>query len=122
MGGDSAAYLVGRRYGRRKLAPELSPGKTVEGALGYIVASVIAGIGGGAFLLSEMPAVEAAAIAGVLSILGQLGDLFESFIKRVFAVKDAGTWLPGHGGLLDRVDSLIFPVVFTSAYVKVFHA
>jgi phosphatidate cytidylyltransferase len=122
MVGDSAAYLLGRRYGRRKLVPELSPGKTVEGALGYVAGSIVAGSVGGAFLLSEMAVLEVVVISGVLSILGQVGDLFESFIKRVFAVKDAGTWLPGHGGLLDRVDSLIFPVVFTSAYVKVFHA
>ncbi|MGH7825250.1 MAG: phosphatidate cytidylyltransferase [Candidatus Binatia bacterium] len=121
MAGDSAAYIVGRRYGRKKLAPELSPGKTLEGALGYVAGSLIAGGLGGVYLLSQIAVVEAIVIAGVLGILGQLGDLFESFIKRVFAVKEAGTWLPGHGGFLDRVDSLIFPVVFTSAYVKVFH-
>jgi phosphatidate cytidylyltransferase len=122
MAGDSAAYLIGRLYGRKKLAPELTPGKTVEGALGYVAGSLFAGGIGALFLLTEMPATEVVAIAGVLSVLGQLGDLFESFIKRVFAVKDAGTWLPGHGGLLDRVDSLIFPVVFTTAYLKAFHA
>jgi phosphatidate cytidylyltransferase len=121
MSGDSLAYVIGRRYGRKKLAPELSPGKTLEGACGYVVGSLIAGTAGGALLLAEMPLSELIMISGALSILGQLGDLFESFLKRAFAVKDSGRWLPGHGGLLDRVDSLIFPVVFTTAYLKVFH-
>ena len=58
----------------------------------------------------------------MLAILGQVGDLFESWIKRVFAVKDAGGLLPGHGGVLDRLDSLIFPAVFTTAYLRVFHS
>jgi phosphatidate cytidylyltransferase len=122
MAGDSVAYVIGRRYGRKKLAPELSPGKTVEGAFGYVAGSLIAGAVVGALILSEMRLAELIVISAALSILGQLGDLFESFIKRGFAVKDSGRWLPGHGGLLDRVDSLIFPVVFTTAYLKVFHA
>jgi phosphatidate cytidylyltransferase len=121
MAGDSVAYIIGRRYGRKKLVPELSPGKTLEGACGYVAGSLIAGTAAGALLLAEMPLFEVMMISCALSILGQLGDLFESFIKRVFAVKDSGRWLPGHGGLLDRVDSLIFPVVFTTAYLKVFH-
>jgi len=58
----------------------------------------------------------------IIGILGQLGDLFESWIKRVFAVKDSAQLLPGHGGLLDRLDSLIFPAVFTSTYLRVFHS
>jgi len=65
--------------------------------------------------------LEAVVLAGLLSILGQIGDLFESWVKRVFAVKDSSTLLPGHGGLLDRLDSLIFPAVFTTAYLRVFH-
>jgi len=121
MAGDSAAYFGGRYWGRRKLAPELSPGKTVEGALAYIGGSIVAAVVGNYFLLLKLSAFEAAALAFCLSILGQFGDLFESWIKRVFAVKDSGSLLPGHGGLLDRLDSLIFPAVFTTAYVKVFH-
>ena len=122
MVGDSAAYFVGRRFGKRKLAPEISPGKTVEGALGYVAGSIAAGGIGGMFLLPESHAFEAIAVALCLSILGQLGDLFESWIKRAFAVKDSGSLLPGHGGLLDRLDSLIFPAVFTTTYLKVFHS
>lgn len=121
MAGDSVAYIVGRRYGRKKLAPELSPGKTVEGSFGYVAGSVIAGTFVGTLLLAEVPLLELVVISTALSILGQIGDLFESFIKRGFAVKDSGSWLPGHGGLLDRLDSLIFPVVFTTGYLKVFH-
>ena len=121
MAGDSAAYFIGRRFGKRKLAPEISPGKTIEGTLGYVAGSVAGGCLGASFLVTELGAIEVVALSGMLSILGQIGDLFESLIKRVFAVKDSGTLLPGHGGLLDRLDSLIFPAVFATTYLKVFH-
>ncbi len=119
--GDTAAYFVGSRFGSKKLAPEISPGKTVEGAWGYTVAGAIGGLVGGHFLLRQLPWFETVTLAVILSVLGQIGDLFESWVKRVFAVKDSGTLLPGHGGLLDRLDSLIFPAVFTTAYLRVFH-
>jgi phosphatidate cytidylyltransferase len=119
--GDTCAYFVGHRLGTKKLAPEISPGKTVEGAIGYVLGSVAAGCVTGMFLATGLSWFELAVLSGFLSVLGQLGDLFESCIKRVFAVKDSGTLLPGHGGLLDRLDSLIFPAVFTTTYLKVFH-
>jgi phosphatidate cytidylyltransferase len=119
--GDSCAYFVGHRFGTKKLAPEISPGKTVEGAVGYVLGSVSAGCLTGISLAVGLSWVELAILSGLLSVLGQLGDLFESCIKRVFSVKDSGTLLPGHGGLLDRLDSLIFPAVFTTTYLKVFH-
>lgn len=122
MSGDSVAYFVGKKFGKKKLAPEISPGKTVEGALGYFVGSVIAGLIAARYLLVEISMQTIGALALVLALLGQLGDLFESWIKRVFAVKDSGHLLPGHGGLLDRLDSLIFPAVFTTAYLRVFHS
>jgi phosphatidate cytidylyltransferase len=122
MMGDTCAYFVGRRFGSKKLAPEISPGKTVEGAMGYIAGSVLAGCLAGLFLTAGLPWFELAALSFLLGIVGQIGDLFESWIKRVFAVKDSGTLLPGHGGLLDRLDSLIFPAVFTTTYLKVFHS
>ena len=121
MAGDTAAYFIGTCFGTRKLAPEISPGKTVEGALGYVAGSVIVGCLGAKFLITELGATEVIALSAMLSILGQIGDLFESLIKRVFAVKDSGILLPGHGGLLDRLDSLIFPAVFATTYLKVFH-
>jgi phosphatidate cytidylyltransferase len=122
MMGDTAAFLAGTLLGKKKLAPEISPGKTIEGSLGYVAGSLMGGWLGARFLITELGALELIALSGALSLLGQLGDLFESFIKRVFAVKDSGTLLPGHGGLLDRLDSLIFPAVFATTYLKVFHS
>lgn len=122
MAGDSAAYVVGRRFGAKKLAAEISPGKTVAGAWGYLAGSVVAGAIAGLLLLDDFTVLEAVALAVLLAVLGQIGDLFESLLKRVFKVKDAGALLPGHGGLLDRIDSLIFPAVFATAYLKVFHS
>jgi phosphatidate cytidylyltransferase len=121
MVGDTAAYFIGRRLGVRKLAPEISPGKTVEGAWAYTAGAVIAGLAGAQFLFDQVNWAEIFVLALLVGVLGQLGDLFESWLKRVFAVKDSSQLLPGHGGLLDRLDSLIFPAVFTGAYLKVFH-
>ena len=78
-------------------APEISPGKTMEGTMGYVAGSVMGGCLGASFLVSDLGVIEVVALSGMLSILGQLGDLFESLIKRVFAVKDSGNLLPGHG-------------------------
>ena len=122
MAGDSAAYFIGRRFGKRKLAPSLSPGKTVAGASGYLLASLIVGLAGAALVLQEFSWIEITLLALALAVLGQVGDLFESWIKRLSAVKDSGSLLPGHGGLLDRLDSLIFPAVFTTAYLRMFHS
>jgi phosphatidate cytidylyltransferase len=122
MVGDTTAYFIGKHFGVRKLAATLSPGKTIAGAYGYLFGAVAAGIAGGLFLLGPTPWPEILALSLTLSIVAQIGDLFESWIKRVFNVKDSGRLLPGHGGLLDRIDSLIFPAVFTTAYLKVFHS
>jgi len=121
MVGDTAAYLVGSFLGRRKLYFEISPGKTIEGAIASTVASLLVGVGAGGFILPAHAWPELLGISIVLSLLGQVGDLFESWIKRVFGVKDSGGLLPGHGGLLDRMDSLIFPLVFVAHYVRIFH-
>lgn len=122
MAGDTSGYFVGTFLGRRKLSPRLSPGKTVEGALGSIGASILGGVVGSRILLLATPWTETLLLSFLLSILGQAGDLFESWIKRVFLVKDSGCLLPGHGGLLDRMDSLIFPVVLTTYYVRLVHS
>jgi len=112
--GDIAAYYVGRAFGRHKMAPRLSPKKTWEGSL----ASIIAGAAVGGFYLPYfVPGVSVAAalvLAAVTNAAGQTGDLAESAIKRGAHVKDSSDLLPGHGGLLDRVDSTLFalPVVY----------
>jgi phosphatidate cytidylyltransferase len=121
MSGDTMAYFIGRRFGARKLAPEISPGKTVAGMWGYVFGAVVGGLVAAFALFESHNWVEISVLSMALSILGQMGDLFESWIKRVFGVKDSGNLLPGHGGLLDRLDSLIFPAVFTTAYLQAFH-
>lgn len=122
MAGDSAAYFIGRRFGRTKLAPSLSPGKTVAGAWGYVCGALLIGLAGAALLFSDFSWLEIILLALIQAVLGQLGDLFESWIKRLAAVKDSGNLLPGHGGVLDRLDSLIFPAAFTTAYLRIFHS
>lgn len=112
--GDTAAFYVGRTWGRKKLAPVISPGKTVEGGVGAIAGSIA---GAGLFVFFFFPRVpvgHALALAAGASILGQMGDLFESLLKRSAQVKDSGTLIPGHGGLLDRIDSVLFagPLVY----------
>jgi phosphatidate cytidylyltransferase len=82
----------------------------------------VAGLIGATFLFEQILWPEIFGLSLATSILGQIGDLFESWIKRVFAVKESGNLLPGHGGLLDRLDSLIFPAVFTTTYLRVFHS
>jgi phosphatidate cytidylyltransferase len=101
---DSAAYFVGRRWGRRKLAPSISPGKSWEGAAGGLIGALAYAIICGFFIegLAWAPYLAAAAVLAMVSIVG---DLFESAAKRQAGVKDSGTLLPGHGGILDRIDS-----------------
>jgi len=103
--GDSAAYYGGRALGRHLLAPTISPKKTVEGAIAGLAASMVAGIVMGVWFLGE-PWLNLAAISAVTAIVGQVGDLAESVLKRSAGVKDSSSILPGHGGILDRLDSL----------------
>jgi phosphatidate cytidylyltransferase len=119
--GDTVAYFAGRRFGVRKLAPAISPGKTWTGAWGYILGGVAVGAVAARYLFGEYPFVEIVGLAFLLAVFGQIGDLFESLLKRVFYVKDSSSLLPGHGGVLDRLDSLLFPAVFANAYLRVFH-
>ena len=107
--GDTAAYYCGRAFGRHLLAPNVSPKKTVEGALAGFAGSVVAGTISGVWLLGE-PWLNLAFISGATAIAGQFGDLAESVLKRSAGVKDSSSILPGHGGILDRLDSLIFAV------------
>jgi phosphatidate cytidylyltransferase len=110
--GDTLAYFTGRAIGRHKMAPELSPGKTWEGAAANLLGSLLVGFAASRWI--ALPAVHLGAMAALANVAGQLGDLTESAYKRAAGAKDSGSLLPGHGGMLDRVDSLIFaaPVVW----------
>ena len=112
--GDIGAYYVGSRLGRRPLAPRVSPKKTVEGALGGIVATILVAALGSSWIWPRLPLATASWVGGVLAVVGMLGDLSESAVKRAAGVKDSGTLIPGHGGALDRLDSVIFgaPVLY----------
>jgi len=114
--GDIAAFYIGRRFGKRKLLPEVSPGKTVEGTMGLVGGSIAGCILFRFFFFPEMPVVHAVLLGLVGSIAGQLGDLCESALKREGGVKDSGTLLPGHGGILDRLDCLMFITPFVYHY------
>ena len=119
-GTDILAYFVGRAIGGPKLAPRISPGKTWSGAIGGTVAGVAAGT---AVALAHFPITSPwiPGIALLLSIASQIGDLFESFIKRRFGVKDSSKLIPGHGGVMDRVDGLVF-ASFAAFLLAVWHS
>ncbi len=104
---DTGAYFAGRFFGKRKLYEAVSPKKTVAGAVGGLVASVIGALAGSFGYLPSLPPAHAIALGVVAGGLGQLGDLGESLLKRSVGVKDSGGILPGHGGILDRVDALL---------------
>lgn len=116
-GSDTGAYFAGRFFGKHKLAPRVSPSKTVEGALGGLAASVLWTVIAQQWFLHELPLVHGLVLAVVANVLGQLGDLAESLIKRSTGVKDSGSILPGHGGLLDRIDALMFTTASCLLYV-----
>jgi phosphatidate cytidylyltransferase len=112
--GDTAAYYVGRTFGKHRLAPVVSPKKSWEGAAGAVVGSVILGVLYMGYFEPHVALWKIILIAIVANVAGQFGDLAESAMKRGAGVKDSGSILPGHGGLLDRVDSSLFavPVVY----------
>jgi phosphatidate cytidylyltransferase len=129
--GDIAALYIGRAFGKHKLSPRLSPGKTWEGSIASIIGSLIAaGIviaiadalaaRGSTFLHISEPVWQTLVLAAILNIAAQLGDLLESAIKRGAGVKDSGTMLPGHGGILDRIDALLLaaPVLWFALLLK----
>ena len=110
---DAGAYFAGRYFGRRLLIPSLSPNKTIEGSVGGLLITLLI-VGPVSFQLLDYGLAKALIMGAAVSVSSQCGDLFESALKRILDVKDLGTFLPGHGGILDRVDSLLFtaPAVY----------
>lgn len=119
---DTFAYFVGRRWGRRKLIPRVSPGKTVEGSSGALVGTVLVSVAYASLLAGfgtyRIEVGEAILFGILMSAAAQLGDLAESLLKRDAGVKDSGTLLPGHGGALDRFDSLLFTLPVAYAFFR----
>jgi len=122
MGSDAAAYYGGRAFGRHKLAPTISPGKTWEGAIAGMLASLLLAAAAHYWFFVELPLKLALPVAAVMNVVGVLGDLTESALKRSVGKKDTAQILPGHGGMLDRIDSLLFnaPLIyyFALAYFR----
>lgn len=114
MGSDTGAYYVGRAFGKHKLAASISPGKTWEGVAGGLLAGLLMATIAHFWFFKELPLKLALPLAALMSVVGILGDLTESALKRSAGAKDAANILPGHGGLLDRLDSLLFnaPVIY----------
>jgi phosphatidate cytidylyltransferase len=115
---DTFAYLIGKNFGKHKLFEKVSPKKTIEGFVGGFIFTIIA-----SFIISYffdfLSPFEWFIIALIVGIFGNLGDLIESKFKRIAGVKDSGKIMPGHGGLLDRLDSFIFVVPYTFIYLKI---
>jgi len=116
--GDTFAFYGGKLFGEHKLSPKISPGKTQEGAIFGLIGNILGGMVFAIFFL-KTPFLVIIFLAGIAGILGQLGDLWESVLKREAMVKDSGNCLPGHGGVLDRIDSLFFSAPFLF-YVIIF--
>jgi phosphatidate cytidylyltransferase len=114
---DTAGYFVGRKWGKRKLSPLVSPKKTVEGSIGGLLAGLASGLVMHAWLLPTLPLIDAIWLSLLATAVGQAGDLCESLIKRSANVKDSGAILPGHGGFLDRSDAMMFATMVVWAYV-----
>jgi len=117
--GDTAAYYVGRRWGREKLAPRISPAKTKAGAIASVVAGTIAAAAYAWFFIPDAPLWAVLATGAFANASGQMGDLAESAFKRGAGIKDSGKLLPGHGGLLDRIDSCLFSIPAVYAVFRV---
>ena len=115
---DTGAYATGRMFGKRKLYKAISPGKSLEGAAGGLCFSFLAGVLAKLWYMPQLGWVDVALITLPAGALGQAGDLVESMVKRSQGVKDSGWIIPGHGGLLDRIDALLFAIPFVYLYAK----
>ena len=119
MGSDTGGYFGGRWFGRHKLFPAVSPAKTVEGAMGSLVGAIIVAVACRLVFFGTVDLETGLGLPVAVSVLAQCGDLCESALKRAFGVKDSGWIVPGHGGILDRLDSLLLPFVFLYYWVVV---
>jgi phosphatidate cytidylyltransferase len=119
---DSAQYYTGRAFGRVPLAPAISPNKTREGAVGGVLFGSLALVWGGRYVFPSAPLALLVPAAGVIIVLGIVGDLFESLLKRSAGVKDSSALIPGHGGVLDRIDSWLFAGPAYYLLVRYLHA
>ena len=115
---DTGAYATGRSLGNRKLYPAISPGKSLEGAIGGLCFSFLAGVLAKLWYMPQIGWIDVALITLPAGALGQAGDLVESMVKRSHQVKDSGWIIPGHGGLLDRIDALVFAIPYVYLYAK----
>ena len=119
--GDSFAYFIGKKFGRHSLSV-VSPNKTIEGSIGGLIFSMISAVLVKFLLLPELSVIHAIVLGGIVGVMGQIGDLAESLLKRSANVKDSGSILPGHGGMLDRLDSLLFgaPAMYYYVYLVLY--
>ena len=117
MTNDSAAYYTGSAFGKHRLYPLVSPKKSIEGAIGGLFGSLCGTLLAKYSFFPQLTLADAVVTAVVVGLMGQTGDLFESLLKRSFGVKDSGTLIPGHGGVLDRMDSILFAAPVTYYYV-----
>jgi phosphatidate cytidylyltransferase len=116
---DTGAYIAGKTFGKHKIFPRISPGKTWEGWVGGTVLAIVVGWVV-SFPFNDLELYQWLGVAVITSVFGVLGDLVESLLKRSLSVKDSGTLLPGHGGILDRFDSLLLVIPFIVAFLKIF--
>lgn len=121
FGGDTGAYFAGRAFGRHKLNELVSPKKTIEGTIGGLLASVGMAWAGATLLVPQIPIAHALPLGFVCGAFGQLGDLSESLFKRATSTKDSGKLLPGHGGMLDRIDGVLFAAPIFLLYLLAAH-
>lgn len=114
---DIGGYFVGTRFGSRRIAPSISPKKSWEGWAGGLVASIIGGAGFGA-VMSDLTVIQGIGMAAIASVLAPIGDLSVSLFKRELGLKDMGSLLPGHGGMLDRIDGIVFAAPAVAVYLR----
>lgn len=120
MTNDAAAYYIGSAYGKHRLYPLVSPKKSVEGAVGGLFGSLVGALLSKLIYFPQLTFVDVVITSLIIGAVGQAGDLFESMLKRSFGVKDSGSIIPGHGGVLDRLDSILFAAPVTYYYVLFF--